>query len=101
MTLPNHMGSTSSSCASNNTKSPTANSEATVFLSFVDCWTRAERNMASFSSPRPKLLLLVGTEEELFLPPPVPTGDELRLRLERRLAIACAVGVRRRTHDAE
>lgn len=55
---------------------------------------RPELNTASSSSPRPKLLLLVGTEEELFLPPPVPTGDELRLRLERRLAIACAVGVR-------
>ena len=54
---------------------------------------RPELNTAS-SKPRPKLLLLVGTEEELFLPPPVPTGDQLRLRLERRLAIACAVGVR-------
>ena len=39
--LPNQIGLSSSSCASNSTKSPTANSEAVVFLSLVDFRTTA------------------------------------------------------------
>ena len=42
---------------------------------------------ASSSAPRPKLLLLTGTGEKLFLPPPLSPCDARRRRLARWLAI--------------